>query len=164
MNPSPASIGIAMIGFALIGPAMALRTGGAPLTLLSCFAALPLLLGGAAMFVRRRESFFVAIAGAGIMVLSAVVGMLLKREVGLPISPVLALVIGLYASFRVVMARDGLGPRTARRSIADELAAKLATNNGDDEDEPATRPFVRRKGDQPIEADRPDPSPDKPAA
>lgn len=125
MNPSPASIGMAMIGFALIMPAMALRSGGEPLTVVNTFAAAFLLMGGAALLLRRAASFWVGMAGGLVTVVGAAVGMVLHREVGLPISPLLALVIGIYATLRVVIARGALSPPAPRRSIADELHAEM---------------------------------------
>lgn len=140
MNPSPASIGMAMIGFALIVPAMAMRSAGAPLTVVNTFAAAFLLLGGGALLLRRPASFWVGMAGGLITALSAAVGMALHREVGLPISPVVGLVIGLYASFRVLIARSALAPAQQRRSIADELASELAADNRPPAPAPATPP------------------------
>ena len=119
MQPSPLTIGVVMIGFGLIPPAMALRAGG-PLTLVESFAALPLLAGGVAMLLRRPASFYVAQAGGALTAIAGAVGLLTHRQVGLPLSPLVVLVLGLYVCFRIAIARPSLTPRPPRRLIADD--------------------------------------------
>jgi hypothetical protein len=126
MQPSPNTIGLVMIGLAVMVPAIAIHEGGGAPTALSAFAAVPLLVGGVAMLARRRWSLVVAMAGGAFTALGGAVGLAMGRAVGLPIKPLVTLVIGLYVCFRIFIARSAIVPPPPRSSIADELAESLA--------------------------------------
>jgi len=98
---------------------MAVHAGGA-LTLTESFASLPLLGGGVAMLLRRPASFYVAQAGGALTALAGAIGLFTHRQVGLPLSPLVVLVLGLYVCFRIAIARPALTPRPPRRLIADD--------------------------------------------
>jgi hypothetical protein len=73
-------------------------------------AALALSAGGAALFVRRPISFWVALGGTLTNVGLAIASFALHRPLGLPLPPILSLVFGLYICFRLLLARSALQP------------------------------------------------------
>ena len=84
-------------------------------------AAAWLVVGGAAMMLKRRVAFWIAL-GAGLFVAATGVwGMVANRMIGLPFPSLVSLVAGLYICFRIAMAKSALGPTAPRVSIADQL-------------------------------------------
>lgn len=73
-------------------------------------AAAALAAGGIALFIRRPTSFWIALAGTLVTVGCAVASFALHREIGLPLPPILGLVLGLYICFRLLFARSALRP------------------------------------------------------
>jgi hypothetical protein len=138
MQPSPATIGIVMIGLGLIPSALALHAGGT-VTLIGSFAALPLLVGGVAVLLRRPASFWIAQAGGAVTAIAGGAGVLSDRQIGLPLQPLVVLVLGLYVCFRIAIARPSLSPRPPRRMIADELFDDPASRGAGPPDTPDGR-------------------------
>lgn len=120
VNPSPRSIGIVMMVFALFVPLLGLHYGAAP-TASSLAVSAALVLGGVAMVLRRPFSFWVALGAGAITTAGGVASYLLHRPIGLGLTPLVSVVIGLYLCFRVVIARPALGAQPEKRRIADDL-------------------------------------------
>jgi hypothetical protein len=79
-----------------------------------------LVAGGALLFLRRPFAFYPAIVASVLLVLSGGLGYLHHPELGLPVPPLLALVIGLYLCLRVILVRSTLQPRRKRAFLSDE--------------------------------------------
>src|SRR5262245_49774933 len=73
-----------------------------------------LIASGAALFLRRGITFYVANAAALLLALSGVAGLVGHRELAMPMPPVLSLVIGLYLILRLMMARKSLTEPSGR--------------------------------------------------
>ncbi len=111
MRPSPWSIGIVMLAVGAGSVAFA-GTHGVPPTAASIAAAAVLCAGGVAMLVRRRWSFWVALGAALATVALAVVNFVFRREppIGLPLPSIVTLVIGLYLTLRILLAKSAFDP------------------------------------------------------
>jgi hypothetical protein len=70
-----------------------------------------LCVGGLALFVKKPISFWIAFGATLIVMGFAVASFVLKRMVGLPLPPIIALVAGLYLCFRLVLSRFAFRPR-----------------------------------------------------
>jgi hypothetical protein len=116
MRPSPWSIGFVMI-VAGAGTVLYAWSNHVPPTALSLIAAAVLCLGGGALFVRRRAAWLVALGAAIITAGFAAASFLLRREVGLPLPPIVTLVLGLYMTMRVLLLRSSFDPPAPTPSV-----------------------------------------------
>lgn len=110
-----------MVVFALFVPLIGLHYG-TPLTPSAIAVSVALVAGGVAMVLRRPASFWVALGAGALTALTGAASFLLHRPIGLGLTPLVSVVIGLYLCFRVVIARPALtGPAQPKRRIADDL-------------------------------------------
>ncbi|MSP61756.1 MAG: hypothetical protein EXR72_15760 [Myxococcales bacterium] len=112
MRPSLWSIGLFMIVLGGVSLGVAQSHGISP-TASSGIAAAGLAIGGLTLILGRPWSVWFALGGGAITVGFALASFILKREVGLPLPPIISLVAGLYVCVRIVMARSALKPRSA---------------------------------------------------
>lgn len=112
MRASPWSIAIVMLLLGVAALGFPIHHGVRP-SAAAIVVALALLIGGGALFTRRREAFFIAIGGAIVTTGCAVIGLFTRQELGLPMPPLVSIVLGLYVCFRIVAARSALAPRQA---------------------------------------------------
>jgi hypothetical protein len=64
-----------------------------------------LLAGGVATLTRRLPGFYIGMAAGAALALSGIAGFAGHHELGLPVHPAMALIIGLYLCVRVAMSR-----------------------------------------------------------
>jgi hypothetical protein len=64
-----------------------------------------LIVAGGLLFLRRPFAWWVGLGAAAITLVSGFVAQAGKPELGLPTPPLLAIVVGLYLVFRLLMAR-----------------------------------------------------------
>jgi len=123
------SVGILMIvmgGIGITGFGQQHAVGPAPYAIAGL-----LVIGGALLFLRKPFAFYPAIAASALLALSSVLGYLHHPELGLPVPPMLSLVIGLYLCFRVLLVRSTLQPRKKRAFLSDEeLPAPTGNDQG----------------------------------
>ena len=112
MRPSPWSVGLIMILMGGIG--VSGFGQGAPLSPAAYAVSGALVVGGAAMFLRRPFSFYVAITAALLLSASGLAAMLHHPELVLPVHPAISVVVGFYLCLRAVIARPGLRPPSSR--------------------------------------------------
>jgi hypothetical protein len=109
LRASPWSLGLVMIIFAC-GSLLVARSHGEQPGATAAVAAGALAVGGLALLLRRRASFYIALAAALTTVAFALVSFVTRRVLGLPLPPLISLVIGLYISFRLALARRAMSP------------------------------------------------------
>lgn len=109
MRPSPWSIGVVMIVLGA-GSVVFAGTHGVSPTASSVAAAAALSIGGVALLLRRPLSFWIALAAALVTIGFAAASFLIHREVGLPLPPIVSLVLGIYIFVRVLLVKSALRP------------------------------------------------------
>ncbi len=109
MRASLWSLGFVMIALGLLSVMMG-RYYGVPLTVSTVSAAGAMVVGGAALLLKRPVSFWIAFGATALTVGMALGSMISQRAIGLQ-PPIIPLVIGLYICFRLVLARSALRPR-----------------------------------------------------
>jgi hypothetical protein len=73
-----------------------------------------LVLGGAALFLKRPFVYWVALGASALTVVTGLVGLAGHPALALPVPPALSIGVGLYLCLRVLMARAQVRLRTAR--------------------------------------------------
>jgi hypothetical protein len=112
---SPWSVGLFMIVFAGLGLT---KFGQSPQPLGPAQYAIAgvLTIAGALMFLRKPFTTYVALAAAGLVVVSGLLAFSGHPELALPFPPVMSVVVGLYLILRTLIAR------LRRRRAASDLA------------------------------------------
>jgi hypothetical protein len=65
-----------------------------------------LVVSGGLLFLRRPFAWWIAVGAAAVTIVSGLVAQLGHPEWGLPMHPVIALVVGLYVIFRLLVSRS----------------------------------------------------------
>lgn len=117
MNPALNSLGIITIFFGAATFAFAFESGHRPGPLMIAVCA-ALVLGGAALLMKRAWSFWAGLAAGAFTFVAGLVSLKLPSAGG-GMQPIFPIVIGLYVCLRVAIAKHSLIPRRRREEEED---------------------------------------------
>lgn len=119
VNPALNSLGIITIFFGAALFAFAFESGHRPGPLMIAVCA-ALVLGGAALLLKRAWSFWAGLAAGAFTFAAGLVALKLPSATGGGFQPIFPIVIGLYVCLRVAIAKNALVPRRRRDGEGEE--------------------------------------------
>ena len=118
---SELTLGLVFLAFAAF-PAVAVP--GAHLAVFAWVQVGLLALAGALAITKIRAAYYVALVVAATVVLSGVLTWAGVGKLGLPMNPLLQVVLGLYLLFRVALAHSTFGRQQIRPRLGDDPASE----------------------------------------